>query len=145
MIFGLRAPTVGNKTLALSWTGSNTAYVSAIAFDNVAQASDAAAFPVAGRVGSNTGTTALATTPAFPSSTNNYTVAVTVVPPGSSRLLQSDTELYYSTASNANSEVQYGVGATSKTNDSNPQYKSDMGNVCDRRGRWYMKFWSSYS
>jgi len=45
VIFGLRNPTSGNKTLHLTWTGSQFPVVCAISFTGVDTTSDAAAFP----------------------------------------------------------------------------------------------------
>lgn len=51
-VWGLRAPTTGNKTLAVSWTNAAADnFVSCIAFDHVLQTNDTAAFPIAGRTG----------------------------------------------------------------------------------------------
>lgn len=43
-IFGLLAPTTGNKTLAISWTTSSVGRMNGVAFDGVLQTSTAAAF-----------------------------------------------------------------------------------------------------
>lgn len=43
-IFGLLAPTTGNKTLAISWTTSASGRVNCVAFDGVLQTNIAAAF-----------------------------------------------------------------------------------------------------
>lgn len=45
VLFGLLAPTAGNKTLTCSWTGSSTAAIVAVSFTGVNQGSIAAAFP----------------------------------------------------------------------------------------------------
>lgn len=46
VIFGLRAPTVGNNlTLRISWTTVSEVFIAAICFAGVNQTSDAAAFP----------------------------------------------------------------------------------------------------
>ena len=118
LIFGLRAPTTGNKTLAVSWTTATGGYyASAIAFDHVSQTSDATAFPSAGRVtglgppGANT-TSSIT----IPSAAVDYCVSASTLVGGVHRTAQSDTELFYSTAASAdNGEAQYGVGASSKT------------------------------
>jgi hypothetical protein len=63
LVFGLRAPVSGNKTLKIHWgTGTNECFMSAMSFTGVNQVSDAAAFPnnaitIAGNVAvtSNTG------------------------------------------------------------------------------------------
>lgn len=44
VLYGLRAPTTGNHTLRVSWTGASDVIVNAVAFNNVDQTSDAAAF-----------------------------------------------------------------------------------------------------
>jgi hypothetical protein len=60
-IWGLRAPIAGNKTLAVSWTTLGQAMIAGISFNNVNQASDAAAFPVSSRVSGNPSGTTLPT------------------------------------------------------------------------------------
>lgn len=44
-VYGLRAPTTGNKTLQFTWTNSIEYCVNAMSFVNVDQTSDGAAFP----------------------------------------------------------------------------------------------------
>lgn len=44
-VYGLRAPTSGNKTLQLTWTNSIEYALNAMSFINVEQSSDGAAFP----------------------------------------------------------------------------------------------------
>lgn len=45
-IWGLRAPTTGNKTLAVAWTNAAADnFVACVAFDHVLQTNDGAAFP----------------------------------------------------------------------------------------------------
>lgn len=113
VVFGLRAPTTGNKTLAITLDVATDLYVCAIAFDHVSQTSDATAFPVAGRVGSTAATGSSTIT--IPSNSNDYCVSVTSIPSGNTRTANSDTELYFSNAgATNNAEAQYGVGATSK-------------------------------
>lgn len=53
-IFGLLAPTTGNKTLAISWTTSSSGRVNCVAFDGVLQTSIATAFTDAVNANSNT-------------------------------------------------------------------------------------------
>lgn len=53
VVFGLRNPTPGNKTLALSWTGAGFPTVEAISVTGSDTTSDANAFPTANRTGNN--------------------------------------------------------------------------------------------
>jgi len=66
LLFGLRAPTPGNKTLSVSWTTASRYTVNAISFTGVNQTSDAAAFTnfnsndqTAGGAGTSTATVAI--------------------------------------------------------------------------------------
>jgi len=71
-LFGLVAPTSGNKNLTVSWTGASGVYLSAIAFTGVDQTSAAVAFP---HFNNAVGTTSPASV-AITSATGNETVAV---------------------------------------------------------------------
>jgi hypothetical protein len=70
-LFGLVAPTSGNKNFTLSWTGSSGVYVDLIAFTGVDQTSVAVAFP---HFNSAVGTASPASVP-ITSATGNYTAA----------------------------------------------------------------------
>ena len=52
-IFGLRAPTTGNKTLHISWTNTSQVFIDAVSFTGVNQTSDAAAFSNFNSTGNN--------------------------------------------------------------------------------------------
>jgi hypothetical protein len=108
-IWGLRAPTVGDKTLSITWTNAAADnLIQAVAFDGVEQASDGAAFPH-----SNNG--ASVTTIAVTSAVGNFVVGAICDSNGVDIPLP--TSIGYDVVSNtvANSGAQYIVGAASTT------------------------------
>jgi|SRR5882724_215259 len=105
VIFGLRNPTSGLKTLALSWTTAQFPTVEAISFNGVDQTSDAAAFPNA--ISNNTATINVA------SAVGNIPVSLAVF---SSLTAFSQTNLYFdATSSGADSSASRAAGAASVT------------------------------
>lgn len=106
VIFGLRNPTPGKKTLALSWTGANYPSVCAISFSGVEQSSDANAFKNA-----ISGTSAsLGVTSA------SGDMALAVAAASGSLTTFNQTALYLDTTSNgADSAASYAAGASSVT------------------------------
>ena len=73
VMYGLVAPTSGNKNLKISWTGNTVAYGMAISFTGVNQTSVAVAFP---HGNSNKTTSASPTTITITSATGNFAVAM---------------------------------------------------------------------
>lgn len=108
VIFGLRNPTAGNKTLLISWTGSSELYVAAVSFAGVNQTSDGAAFPH-----SNSGINAQ--TIAITSANGNKVVGCQAS--GSSQGNTTGTQLYNDHTSGViiNAQGEYDNGAASVT------------------------------
>ncbi len=75
IIYGLIAPTSGNKNLVVSWTGNAEAHAAAISFTGVNQTSVAVAFPN-GNTNVHTTSTASPTSVAITSATGNMAVAM---------------------------------------------------------------------
>jgi hypothetical protein len=74
-IYGLVAPTSGNKNLKVSWTGSFEAHAVAISFTGVDQTSVAVAFPHGVAVNKTTSTASPASTGAITSATGNMVIS----------------------------------------------------------------------
>ena len=106
VIFGLRAPVSGNKTLTITWTGSAEVFAAAISFANVNQTSDGAAFPHTAS-GQNAATVALA------SATGHMVVGCQAS--GSVQGTQTGTSIYSDSASGTviNGQAEYGPGGAS--------------------------------
>ncbi len=103
LIFGLVAPTVGNKTLHIAWTTSAPLFVDAVAFDGVDQTGGATSFP-------NSTTGSGVATVTVTSATGNMVVACEAMSNGAS---PTGTLLYSDSASGAiiNSAASYDAGA----------------------------------
>lgn len=76
-IYGLVAPTTGNKTLRVAWTGAADVYVAAVALTGVDQTGGATSFPNGTSSNTASSTTSSVT---VTSATNDYVAAVHVTP-----------------------------------------------------------------
>jgi hypothetical protein len=108
-VFGLRAPTSGNKTLAVSWTNAATYAADAISFTGVDQTSDATAFP-----NPNTAQ-AVSTTPSvvITSAVNNIPVAIAGT--GNAFTVPNQTTIFHDGLSAGDALGQRAAGAASVT------------------------------
>lgn len=107
LLFGLRNPTSGLKTLLLSWTNGEAYSADAISFTGVDQVSDATAFPNSA-VALNNSTAASIT---ITSATNNIPVAVLGAGQALSAINQ--TTIFHDTSSVGECVGQRAVGAAS--------------------------------
>lgn len=106
-IFGLRNPTPGTKTLAVSWTNSSQYAMCAISFGGVNQSSDAAAFP-------NAATNSGSSTQASQTVTSNTgDIALAIVQSNVTPSAPSNTQIYFDNAAQNDSGGQYATGAAS--------------------------------
>lgn len=106
-IYGLVAPTSGNKTLAVSWTVSNESFIGAISFTGVDQTGGATSFP-------NSATSGTVATLTITSSANDYVVCC--YGSGTGIGTPTDTVIFDDSVSGTfiNAAAEYGVGSASK-------------------------------
>lgn len=114
VLFGLLAPTSGNKNFTLSWTNTASCYLSLISFTGVDQTSTAIAFP---HFNSATATSTGPATVNITSATGNYTVATFVSSPAGDLTTLNQTTLYAPdiTDPNCSGAANYAVGTASNT------------------------------
>jgi hypothetical protein len=110
-IWGLVAPTAGNKTLAISWTGNQEVYVGALDVTGASQAGGTTTFANSGSTtGSGTTMTRVQT-----SATNDLSVVVWCVAQNVSATT-TQTEAYRNnTGTNVSGGSSYGAGAATVT------------------------------
>lgn len=113
-IFGLVAPTSGNKTISCSWsTDTNKAFIETISFTGVNQTGGSTSFPNTGSTNNTSNTASVTVT----SNASDKAVAAYTLNSGGSISSFSDTEMAFNNVSGIvyNAGSQYGTGASSKT------------------------------
>lgn len=113
-LFGLLAPTSGNKNFTLSWTNTCSCYLDLIAFTGVDQTSNAVAFP---HFNSATATSTGPATVNITSASGNYTLATFVADAAGDLTTLNQTVMYGPDIadSNCSGAANYAVGAASNT------------------------------
>jgi hypothetical protein len=110
-IWGIVAPTTGNKTLNAAWTGHSDFKMVAIAWSGVDQTGGATSFPGAvGATATNTGPA----TGTITSASTDFTVACTSMQLAS-EVSASDMQVAHDENGSFDFAAQYGGGAASKT------------------------------
>lgn len=108
-LWGLIAPTSGNRILRISWTNASQVAAAAVSFQGVNQTGGSSSFAGVSTGALTTSTTATVT---IPSSTSDYCVGAFGIGPNPNA--PSDTSLGTFSGTNIWYGANYGVGATSK-------------------------------